>query len=128
MEELKVPEKTSRWSDAEREAAATPPEVPPTTDARPPLPPWVVDFAPGSTFTANGWEIGVCHVGHEEGMWAMLVMPIRPTKGASRSEFRRLRAQVGKKEAKRLVAKARPKKANGEQDCLAILEPEDAES
>ena len=105
MDEIKVPEKTSRWSEAEREAAAaTPPVVPPTTDARPPLPPWVTEFAPGSTFIANGWEIGVCHVGCEEGMWAMLVMPIKPTKGASRSEFRRLRAQVGKKEAKRLLS------------------------
>lgn len=105
MDEIKVPEKTSRWSEAEREAATAPPTVPPTVDARPPLPPWVGEFGPGSTFIANGWEIGVCHVGFEGGMWAMLVMPIKPTKGAARAEFKRLRSVVGKKAAKKLLTK-----------------------
>lgn len=103
-EDRPVVEKTSRWTDAERDADKVA-AAPPSADARPPLPPWVYTFAPGSTFLHDGWTCAVRHVGYEGGQWMMLVEPLsyQEPRGASRSEFRRLRQQVGKKVAREIL-------------------------
>lgn len=100
------PVKTSRWSEAEREGALTPLADPPSADARPPLPSWIGTFVPGSTFEHEGWTCAVRHVGYEGGHWMMLVEPLsrKEPRSVSRSEFRRLRTQVGKKKAREILA------------------------
>lgn len=100
-------EKTSAWTDAER-ARSNELTVPAATE-QPELPPWLAALHPGAVFTANGWECIVRHVGYEGGLWMMLVEPQQaaPQRSASRSEFRRLRAQIGKKEAKRITKSER---------------------
>lgn len=114
MDEVKVVEKTTRWTDAERDGGSgnvdgvseIETRIPDPQAEQPPLPPWLPLFHPGSTFTHNGWQCAVRHVGFEGGVWMMLVEPIDfegGVRAASRSEYRRLRAQVGKKEAKRLL-------------------------
>lgn len=98
-------EKTSAWTDADRERS-TEVVVPQPVEQKPPdFPPWLADLHPGQVFTANGWECVVRHVGYEGGMWLMLVEPQIKAKGrtASRAEFRELRKRLGKKEAKRLT-------------------------
>lgn len=97
MEEIKVVEKTSAWTDTERETAAS--------VASPPLvvPPWVTSFAPNTVITHDGWEAVVRHVGCEEGHWLVLLEPTKQIRQVSRSEYRRLKIQVGKKKAKELV-------------------------
>lgn len=97
-----IVEKTSAWTDEEREKPQ-PPQVPQ-------LPAWIVSFQPGSVFNVNGWDCAVRHVGQEEGHWLLLVEPIRNTQRVmSRSEYRRLKAQVGKKEVEQII-KARGQK------------------
>lgn len=107
-DELIVPEKTSRWTDAERDGTSAPAEVsaPVTADDRPPLPPWLGAFGPGSTFEHQGWTVAVRHVGYEGGMWMFLAEPVdyKEPRSVSRSEFRRLRTQLGKKEARKVLA------------------------
>jgi len=128
MDELKVPEKASRWTDEEREAGivATQTETRHETE-RPPLPDWLRIFQPGTNFSHEGWTCAVRHVGFEGGVWMMLVEPLeyKETRSASRSEFRRLRAQVGKKEAKKLLS-ARGLKMDEVEAVEAVEVEEDA--
>ena len=96
-------EKTSRWTDAEREKSVT--SDPDRIVQKPALPAWIGAFEPHSTFTVNGWECAVRHVGYEGGHWMMLVEPLREvgvfkSKGRKRAEYRRLVRTVGKKEAR----------------------------
>lgn len=101
MDEVKAPEKTSAWTDEERARDAAP------TAKVPEIPPWVVEFAPGTVLTHAGWDCVVRHVGCEEGHWLILLEPMAyngKSRNASRSEFRRLRAQVGKRKAKEILA------------------------
>jgi hypothetical protein len=122
MDEIKVVEKTSRWTDDEREKQAVVDQVGPV--APPAIPPWVGTFEPGTTFTHEGWTCVVRHIGCEAGQWLMLVEPtdFRPPRAASRSEFKRLKTQVGKKEARRILEARGLSMAN----IPAILENEDA--
>jgi len=104
MDEVKPVEKTSAWTDAERDRSA---EVAvPAPPERPELPPWLSTFHPHSTFEYNGWECVVRHVGYEGGMWMMLVEPVSYTepRGAKRAAYRQARKTPGKKAAKKLLA------------------------
>ena len=110
MEDEKVVEKTSRWTEAEREADAAPPPKPPT------VPAWVYTFRPGTVFTHEGWDCVVRHIGCEEGHWLMLVEPMlyTPPRAVSRSEYRRLVAQVGKKKARQIIKERKAEVVGGE--------------
>lgn len=99
MEEVK---KVSAWTEAELEGKPVPPAAP--IIIPPPLPAWLTTFPPGTLFNVNGWDCAVRHVGQEEGHWLMLVEPVRCTQGVmSRSEYRRLKAQIGKKKVKKIL-------------------------
>lgn len=118
--DIVISPKSSRWTEAERES-----QLPaPPTDSAPPLPPWLGVFSPGSTFTHNGWRCAVRHVGYEGGLWMMLVEPLEQetSRSMSRSEYRRLVAQVGKKETRKLLKARRAEVVGGEPE----VEDEDA--
>lgn len=96
MDEVKVIEKTTAWTDEAREEAA---KTAPIT-----VPPWVTSFAPNTVITHDGWEAVVRHVGCEEGHWLVLLEPIqRSSPTRFRSEYRRLKVQVGKKKAREMI-------------------------
>lgn len=149
--EPKAPEKTSRWTEAEREraepeAAPAPPKEPyrecmhpshfpnyintgtkgeryantcighsPVYDVPDP-PPWIMHFLPESVITHAGWEAVVRHVGYEEGHWMVLLEPMRPVgkRLMSRSEYRRLKAQVGKKGVEKVLLERKAKVVDGD--------------
>jgi hypothetical protein len=138
VDDLKIPQKSSSWSEAERERSA-PPRDPDSmrpvlaecmhpnhfpngyegarkpgtcidhepTPERPALPPWVMSFLPETVIEHNSWEAVVRHVGYESGRWLVLIEPTRlidgPRKAGERAEWRRLRAEVGKKEAWKIM-------------------------
>lgn len=86
------PKKTTAWTDKDE-----PPPAPPQP------PPWATAFRPGVRFALEGWQAIIRHVGCEEGRWMVLVEPVGPDRPKFRSEFRRLKAQVGKKKAEAIV-------------------------
>lgn len=103
--------KTSAWTDAERE------KVEPVTSA-PMQPVWANQFAPGAAFTANGWDCVVRAVGEPEpGYWFAMIEPLRPVappRVMSRSEFRRLKTQIGKKATEKVLEERKAKVAGGQ--------------
>lgn len=111
-----APEKTSAWTDEERERVSEPP-------APPKLPEWAASFPAGETFTANGYECQTLHVGCEDGHWLILMRPVRQlgtftpkSRAASRAEYRGLVRTLGKKKAKaRIKERARAANAASEE-------------
>lgn len=106
-------EKTSAWTEAEREKAETPPPVPQ-------LPEWASAFAPGDGMQHNGWDCVIRAVGEPEpGFWFVMIEPLRrvatkPERIMSRSEFRRLKTQIGKKATEQILEERKAKVAGGQ--------------
>ena len=110
--DLKIVEKTSAWTDEQRErklASAGPDtvdEIGPATQPQPPPPPWLPAFQNGTRFECNGWLSEVLHVGIVEGRWLVLSEPVAGPSEARvyKSMYKRLVLQgMGKKDAKRMV-------------------------
>lgn len=110
---MPIVEKTSAWTDAEREKEAQTAEVVLRPSGgeeriieRPDLPPWAADLNPATPFVANGWHCEIRHVGYEGGRWMLLVEPVRPagvfkSKARKRAEYKAAVRTVGKKEARK---------------------------
>lgn len=89
-------EKTSQWTDADREIAVPAP-------AGITIPPWIPSFAPNTIITHDGWEAVVRHVGQEEGHWLVLLEPVRQVAQRNRAAYKRLKHQLGKKKARAAI-------------------------
>jgi hypothetical protein len=107
---FKAPEKTSAWTDEEREkseaiaAAAAPVGV----SERPTnVPRWLQRVRPGTTIRHQGVVMTVVHIGFAGGKFLLLAEPMgleANTAGQRRARFDELiRAGLGKKAAKRKV-------------------------
>lgn len=100
-------EKTSAWTDAERAPIPTQEEeFHKAQREKPEPPPWIASFFPNTVITHDGWEAIVRHVGYEDGHWLCLLEPtqrLQADRVMSRSEFRRLKAQVGKKKVEAII-------------------------
>lgn len=111
-------EKVSAWTEAELAAA---PEVVEAVPERPAFPPWLASFVPGTVINHGGWEAIVRHVGCEEGNWLVLLQPTKPLQERiiSRSTYRRLKAQLGKKGVEQVLADRKAQVAGGtpEDEC-----------
>ena len=78
--EIKAPEKTSRWTDEERERTDVPP---PPLEAPPPPPPWLPAFQRDTLIQHNGWWARIAGYGqNDEGEIGCFVVPQKPTRGA----------------------------------------------
>lgn len=111
IDDTPVVEKTSAWTDVEREKPTYPEMV--QAVERPELPRWAADLNPGTPFTANGWHCEIRHVGYEGGRWMLLVEPVRSagvfkSKARLRAEYKAAVKTVGKKEARKRARSRTP--------------------
>ena len=116
-DEITEPEKTSSWTDTEREAA-TPavPAIPPASaeaskEELTKAPPWASSFRPGTMICHKGYWCRILFIGEAApGQWGVLIVPTARDEQHRQEAlaFAALRADgVGKKEAKRRIRKAR---------------------
>ncbi len=120
--DLKIVEKTSAWTDEQREnpdpalGVGSPPldaHAPPSVQVKAheaaeagSPPPWLPAFQNGTRFECNGWLSEVLHVGIVEGRWLVLSEPVAGPSEARvyKSMYKRLvLSGMGKKDAKRMV-------------------------
>lgn len=82
----KPPEKTSRWTDAERERDKPQPDVaPPIAPAAPPPPRWLPAFQRDTLIQHNGWWARIKGYGqNEDGDIGCFIVPYQPTRGATK--------------------------------------------
>jgi len=71
-------QKTSQWTDKEKEA------IQHWTDTPPKPPEWVTAYTVGSSIYHEGWESFIRHVGQEDGHWLVLIEPVRKMNRADR--------------------------------------------
>ncbi len=140
-----VVEKSSSWTDAERErdqrlaelaaqetaAGPVPPEGPSAEPSEPPQ--WATSGAlrAGMMFNVNGYWCRIMFIGEAApGRWAILAEPM--SKGQQRraeaAAFVAMRAQgIGKKEAKRRIRKARAAERSADSGTdVSVEQPQEA--
>lgn len=105
-DDFPIIEKTSAWSESEREKPA---EIEQRRQDIV-IPPWASALNPETPFVANGWHCEIRHVGYEGGRWMLLVEPVRPagvlkSKARNCAEYKRMVKTVGKKEARKRTKK-----------------------
>lgn len=87
-DELKEPEKTSRWTEEERNNrndVPTSPAAPDGSAEPPPPPPWVAHFPLGTLLMHGGWWARISGYGQNEaGEIGAFIVPLHPTKGAQK--------------------------------------------
>ena len=110
-DEITEPEKTSSWTDTEREVVPAVPTTPPAAAEKLAPPPWASSFRPGTMICHKGYWCRILFIGEAApGQWGVLIVPTARDEQHRQEAlaFAALRADgVGKKEAKRRIRKAR---------------------